>query len=118
MDNSRKRGEPPGTSLLASSRPTSSKRSESFCRRWRMESFIERYVAGEPGKTWGAAFSGMSALCDKVRHARSARRLYSGWRENTQPRTTDSHDARRQPDGGTGRLRQHAQQGEGPGSQG
>lgn len=30
------------------------------------------------GKTWGAAFSGMSVLCDKVCHAPGPRRLYSG----------------------------------------
>ena len=43
-----------------------------------MESFIERYVAETAGKTWGAAFSGISALCDKVRDAPGPQRLYSG----------------------------------------
>src|SRR5437763_3053744 len=69
MDSSRNCCEPPGTSSVASTRPTSSKRSDSFCRRWRMESFM--------AVAWGAAFSGMSAVCDKLRNAHRLRRLYS-----------------------------------------
>ena len=40
MDRSRNCCEPPAISALASSRPTSSKRSAIFCRRWRMDSFM------------------------------------------------------------------------------
>src|SRR6184192_3141354 len=69
MDSSRNCCEPPATSSLANNRPTSSKRSDSFCRRWRMDSFM--------AVPWGAAFSGMSAVCDKLRNARRLRRLYS-----------------------------------------
>src|SRR5207248_5467517 len=69
MDSSRNCCEPPATSSVASTRPTSSKRSDSFCRRWRMESFM--------AVAWGAAFSGMSAVCDKLRNAHRLRRLYS-----------------------------------------
>src|SRR6266480_4158238 len=69
MDSSRNCCEPPATSSVANNRPTSSKRSDSFCRRWRMDSFM--------AVPWGAAFSGMSAVCDKLRNARRLRRLYS-----------------------------------------
>src|SRR5438045_3951346 len=69
MDSSRNCCEPPATSSVANNRPTSSKRSDSFCRRWRMDSFM--------AVAWGAAFSGMSAVCDKLRNAHRLRRLYS-----------------------------------------
>src|SRR5256885_629452 len=69
MDSSRNCCEPPATSSVANNRPTSSKRSDSFCRRWRMDSFM--------AVAWGAAFSGMSAVCDRLRIARRLRRLYS-----------------------------------------
>src|SRR6202165_6248273 len=68
MDSSRNCCEPPATSSVANKRPTSSKRSDSFCRRWRMDSFMAELAA---------AFSGMSAVCDKLRNAHHLRRLYS-----------------------------------------
>src|ERR1700682_146947 len=68
MHSSRNCCEPPATSSVANNRPTSSKRSDSFCRRWRMDSFMADL---------GAAFSGMSAVCDKLRNAHHLRRLYS-----------------------------------------
>src|SRR6195256_2462262 len=69
MESSRNCCEPPATSSGANNRPTSSKRSDSFCRRWRMDSFMAAAL--------GAAFSGMSAVCDKLRNAHPLRRLYS-----------------------------------------
>src|SRR3984893_16656199 len=69
MDSSRKGCEPPATSSVANNRPTSSKRSDSFCRRWRMDSFMAASL--------GAACSGMSAVCDKLRNAHHLWRLYS-----------------------------------------
>src|SRR3984893_5095809 len=69
MDRSRNCCEPPATSSVANNRPTSSKRSDSFCRRWRMDSFMAAAL--------GAAFSGLSAVCDKLRNAHPLRRLYS-----------------------------------------
>src|SRR6202035_3021903 len=69
MDSSRNCCEPPATSSVANNRPTSSKRSDSFCRRWRMDSFMAAAL--------GAAFSGMSAVCDKLRNAHHLWRLYS-----------------------------------------
>src|ERR1700686_119760 len=69
MDSSRNCCEPPATSSVANNRPTSSKRSDSFCRRWRMDSFM--------GAALGAAFSRMSAVCDKLHNAQRLWRLYS-----------------------------------------
>src|ERR1700730_8935395 len=69
MDSSRNCCEPPARSAVANTLPTSSKRSDNFCRRWRMDSFMAAAL--------GAAFSGMSAVCDKLRNAHRLRRLYS-----------------------------------------
>src|SRR5688572_9916814 len=48
IDRSRNCCEPPATSGAASSRPTSSKRSDIFSRRWRMVSFIGPALSGCP----------------------------------------------------------------------